>query len=80
MSWRHEIEETIQDNGKEPSYVEILKELRSEWSWHNHVRECSQREMDKRKSRFDEIQQEALNEMGEKFLNDNPITTIDDNE
>ena len=80
MSWRHEIEETIQSNGKEPSYVEILKELRSEWSWHNHVRECSQREMDKRKSRFDEIQQEALNEMGEKFLNDNPITTIDDNE
>ena len=80
MSWRHEIEETIQDNGKEPTYVEILKELRSEWSWHNHVRECSQREMDRRKSRFDEIQQEALNEMGEQFLNDNPITTIDDDE
>jgi|LUMF01.1.fsa_nt_gb hypothetical protein len=80
MSWRHEIEEAIRSNGREPTYVEILKELRSEWSWHNHVRECSQREMDRRKARFDEIQQEALKEMGEQFLNDNPITTIDDDE
>ena len=78
MSWRHEIEETIQDNGKEPSYVEILKELRSEWSWHNHVRECSQREMDKRKARFEEIQQEALKVLGEDFLNDNQIIQIMD--
>jgi len=78
MSWRDEIERAIEMDGREVTYSEILKELRSEWSWHNHVRECSQREMDKRARRFEEIQQEALTEMGQQFLNDNPPTQITD--
>ena len=73
MSWRDEVEQTIKLDGLTPSHAEVLKELKSEWSWHKHVKEVSEREMEIRKRRFDEVEKDALRQFGDKFLDENQI-------
>ena len=51
----------------------LLKELKDEWRWHRHVKRVSEREMEIRKQRFEEVEQDALKVLGEKFLNENQI-------
>ena len=73
MSWRDEVEQTIKLDGRTPPPAEVLKELKSECGWHKHGKEVSEREMEIRKRRFDEVEQDALRQFGDKFLNENQI-------
>jgi len=67
------METDIRMHGKTPTHAEVLKELKDEWRWHRHVKRVSEREMEIRKQRFHEVEQDALKELGEKFLNENQI-------
>ena len=73
MSWRDDIERTIETDGRTPTHAEVLKELKSEWRWHRHVMRVSERGMEIRKQRFEEVEQDALKQLGDKFLNENQI-------
>ena len=73
MSWRADMERQLRVGGSTPTHAEILKELRSEWRWHKHVKQVAEREMEIRKERFKEVEQDALKQLGDKFLNENQI-------
>ena len=73
MSWRDDMERQLSVGGSTPPPAEILKELRSEWRWHKHVKQVAEREMEIRKERFKEVEQDALKQLGDKFLNENQI-------
>ena len=73
MSWRDEVEQAIRTDGRTPTHSEVLKELRDEWRWHKHVKQVATREMEVRKQRFDEVEQDAMKQLGEKFMNDTQI-------
>ena len=73
MSWRDDMERQLSLGGSTPTQAEILKQLRSEWRWHKHVKQVAEREMEIRKERFKEVEQDALKQLGDKFLNENQI-------
>ena len=73
MSWRDEVESAIESDGRTPTHSEVLKELRSEWRWHKHVKNVAEREMEIRKQRFTEVEQDAMKELGDIFMNENQI-------
>jgi hypothetical protein len=73
MSWRSEMEGEMRMKGKTPTHAEVLKELKSEWRWHRHCMRVAEREMEIRKQRFEEVEQDALKQLGDKFLNENQI-------
>ena len=73
MSWRDEVEQTIKTDGRPPTHSEVMQELKSEWRWHRHVKTVSEREMEIRKQRFHEVEQDALKQMGDEFLNEHQI-------
>ena len=73
MAWRDDIEGIIETRGKTPTHAEVLKELKKEWRWHKHVKAVADREMEIRKQRFDEVEQDALKQMGDEFLNEHQI-------
>ena len=73
MSWRDDMERQLSVGGSTPTHAEILKELRSEWRLHKHVKQVAEREMEIRKERFKEVEQDALKQLGDKFLNENQI-------
>lgn len=67
------MEKDLTVGGKTPTHAEVLKELKSEWRWHRHVMLVAEREMEIRKQRFHEVEQDALKSLGDKFLNENQI-------
>ena len=73
MSWRDDMDEKMTRRGNKPTHAEIMRELRSEWEQFKHVKLVAEREMEVRKRRFEEIQQDGLDKMGEKFLNEHQI-------
>ena len=73
MSWRDDMERQLSVGDKTPTHAEILKELRSEWRWHRHVKNVAEREMEIRRERFAEVEQDALRRLGDKFMNENQI-------
>ena len=73
MSWRDDMRKDVFWDGRTPTHAEILKELRSEWRQFKHLKQVAEREMEIRKERFTEVEQDAMKELGEKFLNENQI-------
>ena len=67
------MERQLSVGGSSRTHAVILKELRSEWRWHKHVKQVAEREMEIRKERFKEVEQDALKQLGDKFLNENQI-------
>ena len=67
------METEMRMKGKTPTHAEVLKALKDEWRWQRHCMRVSEREMEIRKQRFEEVEQDALKQLGDKFLNENQI-------